>query len=193
MRSIYAWRGRLIMHENLLPGNLAAKEGKKKGKEETNQCEMRRSQAQGYSEREDRYACRRFSIDLLAGRPQKSAHYAVRSRSTTEASSSLSYESLNELRYVSRLTQGCDYVRGGASLARVRRIFLSLAPSMAPSHCATDFPTPPAIARDLRGIFSLADQPRNKLRVPGRDLDAPSKRVLLPPSCRSSIRYTWKS
>lgn len=86
------------MHENLLPGNLAANEEKEKVKEETNRYEMRRLQAQGCSECEDQYACRRFSIDLLAGRPQeyrKSTHYVVHSRSVIEASSSLSYESLN--------------------------------------------------------------------------------------------------
>jgi len=52
-----------------------------------------------------RCTCHRFSLDLFIGSKQeyrKSTHYAVHSRS---ARSSLSYDSSNELRYVSRLTK----------------------------------------------------------------------------------------
>lgn len=117
-----------------------------------------------------RCTCHRFSLDLfIRSKQEYRKSYALRSPwvHSRSARPSLSYDSSNELRYVSRLTKAAiTYVRarrsGRASPAldsRLRRIFLSLAPSMTPSRRATDFLTRAfaiaAIYAVYIGIFSL--------------------------------------
>lgn len=102
----------------------------------------------------------------------------TRDRQLAQDRPSLRYESLNELRYVSRLT------KAAITCAKVRVKGEHSYPwPLMTRHRVAIFSRHRFSRRDLhaRRIFTRLDQPRNKLKAPGNNLDA-SKSILLPPS-----------
>lgn len=87
------------------------------------------------------------------------------------------------------IDQGCDYVdlRRGEPSHALKENILILGPVNGTFASRYRFSHATAIAAICAAcIFTCRDQPRNKLRSPGKDLGAPSKRAPLPPSCRTT-------